>query len=52
VILLSAGSYGNVIRLLVPLVISDDQFEEGLGVLEAALESVVQSNSRAAPSVA
>lgn len=39
-ILLSAGSYGNVLRLLVPLVISDQQFEEGLDVLEAALGSV------------
>lgn len=51
-IVLSAGSYGNVIRLLVPLVISDDQFEEGLGVLEAALESAVASKSRTAPHVA
>jgi 4-aminobutyrate aminotransferase/(S)-3-amino-2-methylpropionate transaminase len=39
-IVLSAGSYGNVIRLLAPLVISDAQFDEGLDVLEAALASV------------
>ena len=39
-IVLSAGTYGNVIRLLVPLVITDDQLEEGFAVLEAALESV------------
>jgi 4-aminobutyrate aminotransferase / (S)-3-amino-2-methylpropionate transaminase / 5-aminovalerate transaminase len=39
-IVLSTGSYNNVIRLLVPLVITDDQLEEGLDVLEAALESV------------
>jgi 4-aminobutyrate aminotransferase/(S)-3-amino-2-methylpropionate transaminase len=39
-IVLSAGSYSNVIRLLMPLVISDEQFEEGLGVLEAAFEAV------------
>ncbi len=39
-IVLSAGSYGNVIRLLVPLVISEEQVEEGLGVLEAAIGSV------------
>lgn len=39
-IVLSAGSYGNVIRLLVPLVITDEQFDEGLGVLEAAIGSV------------
>jgi 4-aminobutyrate aminotransferase/(S)-3-amino-2-methylpropionate transaminase len=40
-IVLSTGSYSNVIRLLMPLVISDEQFEEGLGVLEAAFEAVI-----------
>jgi 4-aminobutyrate aminotransferase/(S)-3-amino-2-methylpropionate transaminase len=39
-IMISAGSYSNVIRLLMPLVITDDQFEEGLGVIEAAFETV------------
>jgi len=39
-IVLSAGTYGNVIRLLLPLVITDDQLEEGFSVLEAALASV------------
>src|SRR5271169_4829233 len=33
-ILISAGTYGNVVRLLVPLVVTDEQFEEGLNVLE------------------
>jgi 4-aminobutyrate aminotransferase/(S)-3-amino-2-methylpropionate transaminase len=42
-IVLSAGSYGNVIRLLMPLVMSDEQFEEALGVLEAALQAVLQT---------
>ncbi len=37
---ITAGSYGNVIRLLVPLVITDAQMDEGLDVLEAALASV------------
>jgi 4-aminobutyrate aminotransferase/(S)-3-amino-2-methylpropionate transaminase len=41
-ILLSAGSYGNVLRLLVPLVITDEQFDEGLDILEAALASVAE----------
>jgi 4-aminobutyrate aminotransferase/(S)-3-amino-2-methylpropionate transaminase len=36
-IAISAGSYGNVIRVLFPLVITDDQMDEGLAVLEAAL---------------
>jgi 4-aminobutyrate aminotransferase/(S)-3-amino-2-methylpropionate transaminase len=39
-IVLFTGTYGNVIRLLVPLVITDGQFEEGLDVLEAALKRV------------
>lgn len=39
-ITITAGTYGNVIRLLVPLVISDKQMEEGLDVLENALASV------------
>ncbi len=42
-IILPAGTYGNVIRLLVPLVATDEQIEEGLGVLEAALTAVSQS---------
>jgi 4-aminobutyrate aminotransferase/(S)-3-amino-2-methylpropionate transaminase len=35
-LMISAGTYGNVIRLLVPLVASDAQIVEGLKVLEAA----------------
>ena len=34
---ITAGTYGNVIRTLMPLVIGDDQLEEGLDVLERAL---------------
>jgi 4-aminobutyrate aminotransferase / (S)-3-amino-2-methylpropionate transaminase / 5-aminovalerate transaminase len=41
VILVTAGTYGNVIRILMPLVITDQEMDEGLDVLEAALESVV-----------
>jgi 4-aminobutyrate aminotransferase / (S)-3-amino-2-methylpropionate transaminase / 5-aminovalerate transaminase len=43
-IVLSSGSYGNVVRILVPLVITDAQFEEGLDILEAALQSVTDSH--------
>jgi 4-aminobutyrate aminotransferase/(S)-3-amino-2-methylpropionate transaminase len=39
-IMITAGSYGNVIRLLVPLVITDSQMDEGLDVLESALATV------------
>jgi 4-aminobutyrate aminotransferase/(S)-3-amino-2-methylpropionate transaminase len=41
VIVISAGSYSNVIRLLMPLVITDEQLEEGLDVLESAMETVI-----------
>ncbi|MGW8435449.1 4-aminobutyrate--2-oxoglutarate transaminase [Nocardiopsis sp. NPDC055551] len=36
-VLLSAGTYGNVIRMLPPLVIGDDLLHEGLDLLEEAL---------------
>ncbi|PYT57222.1 MAG: hypothetical protein DMG35_20645, partial [Acidobacteria bacterium] len=39
-ITITAGTYNNVMRILVPLVITDEQFDEGLGVLEAALAAV------------
>ncbi len=39
VILLSAGTFGNVIRVLVPLTVSDDILEEGLAVMQQALEA-------------
>ena len=38
VLVLKAGTYDNVVRLLAPLVISDDDLEEGLDVLVDALE--------------
>jgi 4-aminobutyrate aminotransferase / (S)-3-amino-2-methylpropionate transaminase / 5-aminovalerate transaminase len=40
VILVTAGSYNNVIRILMPLVISDEQLEEAMDVLAAALSAV------------
>jgi 4-aminobutyrate aminotransferase/(S)-3-amino-2-methylpropionate transaminase len=39
-ITITAGSYSNVIRVLVPLVASDAQIDEGLDVLESALANV------------
>jgi 4-aminobutyrate aminotransferase / (S)-3-amino-2-methylpropionate transaminase / 5-aminovalerate transaminase len=44
-VILTAGSYGNVIRLLVPLVISDAQMDEGMDVLEAALAQVAEKKN-------
>jgi 4-aminobutyrate aminotransferase / (S)-3-amino-2-methylpropionate transaminase / 5-aminovalerate transaminase len=39
-ITITAGTYSNVMRILVPFAITDAQFDEGLGVLEAAIASV------------
>jgi 4-aminobutyrate aminotransferase/(S)-3-amino-2-methylpropionate transaminase len=36
-ILLSCGSFGNVIRTLMPLVITDEQLERGLAIMEEGL---------------
>src|SRR6201993_3728506 len=41
-ITITAGTFNNVIRILVPLVVTDEQFAEGLDVIEAALVSVVE----------
>ena len=39
-IILSCGKYGNVIRTLMPLVITDDQLERGLQILEEGLAEI------------
>lgn len=41
VIVLSAGLYGNVLRFLSPLVITDDQLGEALDVIEEVLKQLV-----------
>jgi 4-aminobutyrate aminotransferase / (S)-3-amino-2-methylpropionate transaminase / 5-aminovalerate transaminase len=48
-IVLSAGTYGNVVRLLVPLVVTDEQYDEGLDILEAAIAAVAESSVEAVP---
>jgi len=37
-ILLTCGTYGNVIRILVPLTASDALIDEGLGLLAQAMD--------------
>jgi 4-aminobutyrate aminotransferase/(S)-3-amino-2-methylpropionate transaminase len=37
---ITAGTYGNVIRTLMPLVITDAELDEGLSVLERSLAEV------------
>jgi len=39
-VLLVTGIYGNIVRCLAPLVITDDQLEKGLSILEAGLEKI------------
>jgi 4-aminobutyrate aminotransferase/(S)-3-amino-2-methylpropionate transaminase len=39
-ITITAGSYSNVIRVLVPLIATNEQMDEGLDVLESALATV------------
>jgi 4-aminobutyrate aminotransferase / (S)-3-amino-2-methylpropionate transaminase / 5-aminovalerate transaminase len=40
-ILISAGTYGNVIRVLSPLVITEKELNKGLDILEAALHASI-----------
>ncbi|MED0965402.1 4-aminobutyrate--2-oxoglutarate transaminase [Bacillus paramycoides] len=42
VITISAGIYGNVLRFLPPLVITDEQLEEGLTIIEAAIAKLAK----------
>jgi 4-aminobutyrate aminotransferase/(S)-3-amino-2-methylpropionate transaminase len=37
---LSCGTYGNVIRVLAPFVITDEQLEKGLGIMEEGLVAI------------
>ncbi|MBS0388509.1 MAG: 4-aminobutyrate--2-oxoglutarate transaminase [Proteobacteria bacterium] len=47
-VILSCGVYGNVIRFLAPLTITDALFDEGLDKLETALAEVTTAASQAA----
>jgi 4-aminobutyrate aminotransferase / (S)-3-amino-2-methylpropionate transaminase / 5-aminovalerate transaminase len=45
VITIIAGSYSNVIRVLVPLVVTNEQIDEALDVLESALRTVSEKRN-------
>jgi len=45
-ILIPAGTHGNVIRLLPPLMISDEELDEGLSVLDRCIEAVAGAGLR------
>lgn len=42
-VILSCGTFGNVIRLLMPLVIGDDELERGLAIMEEGFASISKS---------
>ena len=44
-ILLSCGTHGNVIRILVPLTASDELLHEGLAILADSLEAVAAATN-------
>jgi 4-aminobutyrate aminotransferase/(S)-3-amino-2-methylpropionate transaminase len=46
-IMITAGTFNNVIRILVPLVVTDEQLHEGLEVIEAALAGVAERKQAA-----
>jgi 4-aminobutyrate aminotransferase/(S)-3-amino-2-methylpropionate transaminase len=46
-ITITAGSYSNVIRVLVPLVVTHEQMDEGLDVLESAIALVCDTKNAA-----
>jgi 4-aminobutyrate aminotransferase/(S)-3-amino-2-methylpropionate transaminase len=39
---ITAGTKNNIMRILVPLVVTDEQFDEGLDVIEAGLGQIVE----------
>jgi 4-aminobutyrate aminotransferase / (S)-3-amino-2-methylpropionate transaminase / 5-aminovalerate transaminase len=42
-VLIKAGMYDNVLRILVPLCVTDEQLHKGLDIFEAALEAVAKA---------
>jgi len=39
-ILITCGTYGNVVRTLMPLVIADDELERGLSIMEEGFDAL------------
>ena len=44
-VLIKAGMYDNVLRILVPLCVTDEQLEQGLSIFEAAVSAVVEAET-------
>ncbi|KLU61126.1 4-aminobutyrate aminotransferase GabT [Peptococcaceae bacterium CEB3] len=45
-VIIGAGVFGNVVRMLMPLVITDEQLDQGLDILESALDKVEKVRGR------
>lgn len=43
-VILACGSYGNIIRILAPFVITDEQLEQGLAIMEEGFSALAQAN--------
>jgi 4-aminobutyrate aminotransferase / (S)-3-amino-2-methylpropionate transaminase / 5-aminovalerate transaminase len=39
-VILACGSYSNIIRILAPFVITDEQLEQGLAIMEEGLSAL------------
>ncbi len=46
-ILVTAGTFGNVIRILMPLIVTDEQLSEALDVMEAGLSALMPERTTA-----
>ena len=44
-VLIKAGMYDNVLRILVPLSVTDEQLKQGLDIFEEALSSVAEAEA-------
>jgi 4-aminobutyrate aminotransferase / (S)-3-amino-2-methylpropionate transaminase / 5-aminovalerate transaminase len=51
VVVLFTGSFSNVIRVLMPLVITDEQFDEALDVMEAAIADAIGAKTEQSQAV-
>jgi 4-aminobutyrate aminotransferase/(S)-3-amino-2-methylpropionate transaminase len=43
-VILTCGSYGNIIRILAPFVITDEQLEQGLAIMEEGFFALSKAN--------
>jgi 4-aminobutyrate aminotransferase / (S)-3-amino-2-methylpropionate transaminase / 5-aminovalerate transaminase len=46
-ITITAGTYNNIMRILVPLVVTDEQLDEGFAVIEAAIATIAEGKHAA-----